>query len=136
MHKTREYSIWAQIRYRCSPKKRPQKSWRNYGGRGIRVCKEWDSFEAFFAHVGAAPSAAHTIDRINNDGHYEPGNVRWATVAEQRANTRATFWERVVMLLSERSGFSREWVRLQVAEGMSDDDLARHIARVYHPDML
>jgi hypothetical protein len=63
---------------------------KNYGGRGIRVCPAWlESFEQFLADVGSRPSSAHSLDRINNDGNYESGNVRWATKAEQAANRRS-----------------------------------------------
>lgn len=87
MHASTEYSTWRHIQQRCyNPK---NKAWDNYGGRGIRVCQEWrDSFEAFYAHVGPRPSKDLTLDRINNDGHYEPGNVRWATWQQQHANKR------------------------------------------------
>jgi hypothetical protein len=63
---------------------------KNYGGRGIRACPAWlESFEQFLADVGSRPSSAHSLDRINNDGNYESGNVRWATKAEQAANRRS-----------------------------------------------
>lgn len=65
------------------------KPYPNYGGRGITMCDHWrDSFAAFLADVGRRPSAAHSIDRIDNDGHYEPGNVRWATRDTQQQNRR------------------------------------------------
>lgn len=63
--------------------------YNSYGGRGIRVCTEWvNDFAAFLAHIGPRPSARHSLDRINVNGHYEPGNVRWATVLEQARDKR------------------------------------------------
>ena len=65
------------------------RSFKNYGGRGITVCARWrESFDAFVADVGVRPGPKHTIDRKNNDGNYEPGNIRWATKREQARNTR------------------------------------------------
>lgn len=84
---TREYIIWAHIKARClNPS---DKGWKYYGGRGIQMHRAWaDSFESFLLDVGPRPSPSHSIDRINNDGHYEPGNVRWATRQQQANNTR------------------------------------------------
>ena len=65
---------------------------KDYGGRGIKVCDEWlNSFEAFYDHVSQLPhfgEEGYSLDRINNNGNYEPGNVRWATAAEQVKNRR------------------------------------------------
>lgn len=57
-----------------------------YGGRGITVCERWNKFSNFLEDMGLKPSVKHSIDRINNDGNYEPGNCRWATALEQRHN--------------------------------------------------
>lgn len=82
-----EYQIWKGIKARCL---NPNcKSYPNYGGRGITICKEWaESFDSFIGYTGWRPSKSHTVERIENDRGYEPGNVRWATRLEQGANTR------------------------------------------------
>ena len=80
-----EYNIWQGMRQRCGNTNNQSYAW--YGGRGIRVCAEWQgSFEKFLAYMGRRPSSGHSIDRIDNDKGYEPGNVRWATTAEQSRN--------------------------------------------------
>lgn len=81
MSGTPEYAAWRNMISRCSPTYRQYKDW---GGRGITMCDEWrQSFIAFFEHIGPRPSPEYTVDRINNDGNYEPGNVRWGD--EKRA---------------------------------------------------
>lgn len=82
-----EYKVWSALRSRCMNDKVP--SYPNYGGRGISVCARWDSFKNFIEDVGRRPTSSHQLDRFpDNDGDYEPGNVRWATAAQQAKNTR------------------------------------------------
>jgi len=81
--------VWRQMIHRCHNPK--SSNYANYGARGIAVCDEWRaSFNAFMSDMGLRPSAAHSIDRIDNDGNYEPGNCRWATIAEQSRKKRTT----------------------------------------------
>ncbi|MGA1849495.1 hypothetical protein VH570_01490 [Sphingobium sp. HT1-2] len=80
----REYNSWHGARYRCTSEKSP--AWENYGGRGIQMCPQWiASFEQFLADMGERPEGKE-LDRINNDGNYEPGNCRWATPLENNNN--------------------------------------------------
>lgn len=82
-----EYSSWNSMRKRCSSPKIP--NFPAYGGRGIKVCERWqDSFAAFFKDVGPKPSPDHQLDRINTNGNYEPGNVRWVTRKQNCRNGR------------------------------------------------
>jgi hypothetical protein len=85
-HKTRspEYRAYEDARRRCKNPNR--KDWRNYGGRGIEF--RFASFVDFIKEIGIRPSNNHSLDRINNNGHYEIGNIRWATPSEQQSNRR------------------------------------------------
>lgn len=84
---TPEWNAWHSMQERCMNPKND--SWKHYGGRGIRVCDRWqESFNNFFIDVGPRPGNEFSLDRIDNEGHYEPGNVRWATKSEQRRNMR------------------------------------------------
>jgi len=82
-----EYNAWTGMVKRCkNPKNRKYKYW---GGRGVTVCKRWlNSFPSFLADMGTRPGPGYSIDRIDNDGNYEPGNCRWATAKQQNNNLR------------------------------------------------
>jgi hypothetical protein len=83
-----EYIAWSSAKYRCHCPTNPK--FEQYGGRGITMCDEWrNDFQAFYDHIGPKPSPELSLDRIDNDGNYEPGNVRWATASEQRYNQRS-----------------------------------------------
>lgn len=91
------YQIWHGIKTRCQNP--AHRAFSNYGGRGISICDRWaGDFRSFAADVGERPSLRHSLDRINPNGNYEPGNVRWATPLEQIHNQRLSR-ERVGALL-------------------------------------
>ena len=85
-YNTPEYRSWYNMRTRCLNPKATR--FENYGGRGIKVCKRWSSFEKFLLDMGPKPTPRHTIDRIDNDGDYRPKNCKWATYAEQAKHKR------------------------------------------------
>ena len=96
-----EYTIYHAMMSRCYRK--TNISYSNYGGRGIRVCQRWKNggwdggghrsgFECFLLDMGHRPTSQHSIDRVNNNCDYEPGNVRWATREQQNSNSRRNHW--------------------------------------------
>ena len=100
-------------------------NYATYGGRGIRVCERWQAFESFLADMGERPEGL-TLDRHpNNDGHYEPGNCRWATKAQQSANRRTT----LTVAYLGRTQTLRDWC----AELRIDYNRAWHRHSVGHP---
>jgi len=85
--KNPRYNAWQSMISRCENPKHAD--WKYYGARGIRVCDRWrNSFSTYLRDTGQRPGPEYTLDRVNNDGNYEPGNIRWATPEEQRANQR------------------------------------------------
>lgn len=85
--KTPEFMAWCNMRARCYPS--PNSIYyKNYGSRGITVCERWMKFENFLADMGERPSSDYSLDRIDNDGNYEPTNCRWASHVVQSNNTR------------------------------------------------
>jgi hypothetical protein len=124
LYGTAENRIWRGMKNRCSVP--TLKNYHRYGGRGIRVCDRWeDSFEAFLSDMGPRPSPNHSLDRINNDGNYEPSNCRWATAKQQSSNTIRTVrvqFQGEELPLNEaclRSGISRRTVRSRLQKGWS-----------------
>ena len=123
LRKTPEYSVWADMIRRGTNPNHP--AYKDYGGRGIKVSARWRKFENFYADMGPRPSPAHSLDRIDNDGDYEPENCRWATRKEQARNIRpnrmipfngemlcVTEW-------AERVGLRRDTLRWRLNHGWS-----------------
>lgn len=126
-----EYNSWCGLMGRCYNKN--NRKWPRYGGRGIVVCARWQEpngrgFANFLADMGPKPSPQHSIDRINNDGNYEPGNVRWATCKQQSRNmsrNRILTVGDVTMTVTEwaeKSGLSIGAIRNRLERGLSDAD--------------
>jgi hypothetical protein len=100
-----EFRTWSAMKQRCQ--KPTHKAFPRYGGRGIKVCERWQTFANFYADMGPRPSKQHSLDRINNDGHYEPSNCRWATRIEQNNNRR----DNVRVTISGKTQTLTQWGR-------------------------
>lgn len=115
-----EYYVWTGMISRCTNPNR--QCYPHYGGRGIRVCDRWRSFEAFLADMGRRPSAEHTLERLDVNGHYEPGNVIWMLASKQPRNTRRS---NVLEFNGERHCLT-EWAEIR---GMTREALNNRIRR-------
>ena len=121
---TPEWRTWHSIKRRCN--KKFAKQYPDYAGRGIKMCKRWESsYEKFLADVGRRPGPEYSLDRINNDGDYKPNNVRWATRKEQARNRRNSFYitlgkSRLTLSeWSERTGLQNTTIRQRLLRGWS-----------------
>lgn len=117
-----EWCAWQAMRRRCFNSKSKNFHW--YGGRGITVCQRWSIYANFLADMGRRPSAAHSLDRIDNNGNYEPGNCRWATWKEQERNRR----DNRILQHGEQSKPLSQWAD---EYGLRQDTFRRRIDK-YH----
>ena len=117
---SREYVVWLAMKNRCLNENAEE--YTNYGERGIKVCTEWQgSFARFLADMGPRPPGT-SIDRVDVDGNYEPGNCRWATVKEQARNKRNTRrYGAAVSELAERCGLKADQLKKRLSRGWDLD---------------
>lgn len=119
------YKRWAAMKRRCTNQN--DTAYSNYGGRGIKVCDAWMEFEAFYNDMGDPPEGG-TLDRIDNNGDYEPGNCRWATTTEQSRNRRSNVLltvdgeTKLLIEWSEISGTSCGVIRKRMKNGWNDKE--------------
>lgn len=118
------YGVWEGIKTRCSNSQ--IKKFRNYGGRGIQICDQWLKFENFFTDMFPTWKRGLQIERINNNGNYEPSNCRWATRLEQGKNKRNNF---MIECNSRRLHLS-EWARIT---GLVRTTISKRIKRGMSP---
>ncbi len=123
---TREYRSWACMMQRCHDQKRHDA--HNYSKRGITVCEQWHTFKNFLSDMGKAPSRNHSLDRIDNNGNYEPSNCRWATIKEQRRNKR----NNRVLLIDGETRCLIEWSELS---GISYGTIQKRLQHGWEPKL-
>ena len=104
--RSKAYSTWSSIKKRCYNFN--QSNYERYGARGIKVCDKWvESFENFLEDMGEPPTAEHSIDRINNNGDYEPSNCKWSSVEEQANNKRNS----IIITFNNKKQTLAQWCR-------------------------
>jgi len=134
--RTRAYSIWADMKKRCSNPKHA--FWMYYGGKGISVCQKWQRFEGFFEDMGQPPEGL-SLDRIDGSLGYYPENCRWATAQEQSRNrsnrrvVRALGNELSVVEWAEKLGINESTIRARLNKGWSDHDAVTKALKVVKP---
>jgi hypothetical protein len=132
---TPEYRVWLAMKARCLDLENER-----YGGRGITFCERWRSFLAFLEDMGRRPSDLHSIDREDNDGSYEPGNCRWATVevqANNRSNNIRLEIDGIVMSVGEcvsEFGISSAVIYRRLKRGASAEDAVKPVASKHSSD--
>jgi hypothetical protein len=138
MSATVEHRTWMSMRDRCRNPKAAH--YDCYGGRGITVCERWiNSFGNFYEDMGPRPSSRHSIDRIDVNGHYEPGNCRWATIAEQRRNTRTNTIvqylgrDMCIAEAAELSGISQCTLSMRIRRGWDSSRLFAPVRPICRP---
>lgn len=128
---TTEYSIWLSMKGRCENPKNAH--YKNYGGRGVDVSDSWKYFENFLADMGQRPSKKHELDRIDNNGAYEKGNVRWTLRYVNSRNTRQNVWveyKGLMLCLSDAAkaaGFKQQTISKRYAAGDREEKLFRPV---------
>ncbi|MFF0790404.1 hypothetical protein [Streptomyces spiralis] len=133
------YNTWRSMIRRCHNPNAD--NYPRYGGRGIHVCPEWrESFDKFLADVPPRPARGYTLERIDNDGPYAPGNVRWATPAEQARNTRANHYltargqTRLLEDWVEITGIPKSTLFNRIKAGWTDEQVVNTPVRPKAPD--
>jgi hypothetical protein len=126
-----EYRSWYGMISRCADTDN-----KNYGARGITVCKRWERFENFLADMGQRPGPGYSIDRVDGNGNYEPGNCRWATALDQNRNRRDTVFvyfgvPRILAELCDDLGLSRSLVYGRLNLGWPIDEALSRPSRQY-----
>lgn len=126
MFGTRPYGIWVGMKSRCYNKK--NEKYKNYGGRGIKVCERWHDYQKFWADMKEGYGYDLSLDRIDNDGDYEPSNCRWATLREQASNRSDNIFytykgkKQPVSYIADQLGIKRSTVFYRIKQGWSIED--------------